>query len=64
MANTVFTPRSDTLIGKGMQSEHVQKMKQSSDEAVEFQKRVSELASDMARLKVFHSMAKSVNDQQ
>lgn len=64
MANNVFTPRSDTLMGKGLMSDSVKKMKGAQDEAMEFQMWVSKQAHELSRLKVFHSMAKSVNDQQ
>ncbi|AYR24723.1 hypothetical protein RB25_07575 [Herbaspirillum rubrisubalbicans] len=42
----------------------VQSAQQGSAEAIEFQLWVSQQATSLAKLKIFNSMAKNVNDQQ
>ena len=49
---------------KGSASPLPQAAQQGSKEAMEFQLWVSQQAHQLAKLKIFHTMAKSVNDQQ
>jgi hypothetical protein len=42
----------------------VKAAKATSEEAAQFQLKMSEQATALAKLKVFHSMAKQINDQQ
>ena len=42
----------------------MQNVQQGYQEALEFQRWVSDQAQVLGRLKVFHTMAKSINDQQ
>lgn len=51
MARTVATPLGDTA-------------QQGAAQAMEFQLWVSQQASSLAKLKIFNTMAKSINDQQ
>jgi len=63
--NSVFAaPKSDSAFGRAQNNPQVQQMQQSAEDALNFQLWVSKQAHSLSRLKVFHSMAKSINDQQ
>ena len=50
--------------GDRFQSDVAKSAQQASDEAVQFQLWVANQATSLAKLKVFHAMAKQINDQQ
>lgn len=63
--NNLFAPQdAPTLLGKTQANPQLQKMQQATEDAVAFQMWVSQQSHALSRLKVFHSMAKSINDQQ
>lgn len=62
--NNLFTARTDIGFSKGAPDPLVLKAQQGAKDSMAFQLWSAEQSEVLARLKVFHSMAKSINDQQ
>lgn len=63
--NSVFAPlEKNALYGGAKDDPKIQQIKQSVEDAIAFQLWVSEQSHSLSRLKVFSTMAKSINDQQ
>jgi hypothetical protein len=58
-----FQARGNTLAGQFMNDPDVQVAQQGAQQAVEFQLWTAQQAMALSKLKVFASMAKSINDQ-
>ncbi len=62
--NNVFTARNDVGFTKGAPDPMVLAAQQAAKDSMAFQLWSAEQAEVLSRLKVFHTMAKSINDQQ
>lgn len=62
--NNLFAARTDVGFTKGAPDPSVQAAQQQAQEAMQFQLWVANQSHELSRLKVFHTMAKSINDQQ
>lgn len=62
--NNLFATQANSQFSQPPANPGVQNMQQGFQEAMEFQHWVSEQSQVLGRLKIFHTMAKSINDQQ
>lgn len=62
--NNLFATQANTQSSQTPANPGVQNMQQGFQDAMAFQLWVSEQAQALGRLKIFHTMAKSINDQQ
>lgn len=64
VGNNLFTARNDIGFTKGGPDPMVLAAQQGAKDAMAFQLWSAEQGDVLSRLKVFHTMAKSINDQQ
>lgn len=62
--NNLFALQANFQSSRTADTPNVQNMQQGYEEGMAFQQWAAEQAQVLGRLKVFHSMAKSINDQQ